>query len=127
MRIVDGGQKSTFCSLGCSLVMFSISSLLTCFHLTPRKILLVREADVDARTVARLLRKAEREDESNRPVDLVCRASQSTVALAREVEEILENEYGDDEDALEGAACQPLASGMSRASVEGARQPRGIL
>lgn len=122
MRIINGGQATAFCSLGCSLVMFSICELLTCFHLTPRKIFLVSESHVDAPSVARLLRKAEREDDSGRPVDLICRASQEIEQLAWEVEDMLAVEYGD-----EVGEVAALPADHSMQSVEGARLPRGIL
>merc|ERR1719401_1545383 len=43
VRIVNGGQKLQCCNLGSSMVMLNITMLLSCFHLTPRRLFLVKE------------------------------------------------------------------------------------
>jgi len=119
IRIFNGGQKMHFVKPGCSLVMLQISVLLSCFHLSHRKIFLVSEKDCDIGRLAALLRKAEAEDPDGRPVDLLCRAGKKAVRIARGVEEILEG--------LEQVKDQKLSSCASDLNKEGLRQPRGIL
>mmetsp|Transcript_125114 Transcript_125114/g.315119 ORF Transcript_125114/g.315119 Transcript_125114/m.315119 type:complete len:572 (-) Transcript_125114:41-1756(-) len=114
VRITNGGQKLSFVATGCSLVMLNISVLLSCFHLTSRRIVLVPERGVGAENVAALLDRAEQEDEDGRPVDLICRASRYAVRLVRQVESILRSK------------SRPSSTG-SNLSKEGLRQPRGIL
>jgi hypothetical protein len=92
IRIINGGRKLSFNNLGCSMVSMSLCSLLSCFHLAPRKLYLVSEAAVDASQVAMMIRDFERADENKRPVDVLCRASNSTIRMVRQVETFLEGD-----------------------------------
>lgn len=85
VRIVNGGQKIQCCNLGCSMIMLNISMLLSCFHLTRRRVLLVPEADAEPAKLSKQLLEMEAKD-GGRPVDFVCSASQHAVRIAQQVE-----------------------------------------
>jgi len=118
VRIFNGGQKMHFIKTGCSLVMLNITTFLSCFHLSPRRIFLVPEKGTDVKRLAALLQKAEAEDPDGRPVDLICRAGKHAVRLARGVENILEKLH---EERDKPSSC---ASDLCK---EGLRQPRATL
>jgi len=84
IRTINGGQKLVCCRTGRSLVAAPVIELLHAMHLTPRRIILVKEVTSSAQQLCALLQQAEQSE--GQPVDVMFGASRRAILLAEALE-----------------------------------------